>query len=213
MKLIQADMDQAQEWRDKYNSLSASDRNTFSLDQFIWAMEAVHSRAFRGEFGGNVLQQLSEALIPFSIAALGLNYYLSDPLHTDDRITLVLGLVGFLPLLLKIIDQKRGNGVMDAVLLPFIDSANHAQEARSCIELNPLKRVFTVSMTGRNCLIEDNGRKQFYISYGVKRDTELLLNYGFLPGISLEGEEGGTYEAYRKRLVETFARNDRSILT
>ena len=150
-------------------------------------MEAVHSRAFIGNFGdGTFLQRASSFLLPVAATAFASNYYLTDPVKTDDRITLLLGLIAFSPLALNYFNNVSGEGEMDAVLLPFIDSANHLQEARSNIEYDPVKGVFVLTIAGRNCLAEDNENakmRQLMISYGVKRDTELLLNYGFLPGV------------------------------
>ena len=91
-------------------------------------------------------------------------------------------------MVLNFISVAVGMKTMDAVLLSYIDSANHLETARSNIGFDPLKGEFTVSVEGKNCIIEEDstGKKQFYILYGQKLDTELLLNYGFLPGMQMD---------------------------
>ena len=51
-KLLEVEREQQKEWRQKYEALSAGEKAKLSYDNFAWAMEAVHSRAFRGDFGG-----------------------------------------------------------------------------------------------------------------------------------------------------------------
>ena len=53
-KLLEAENKQQDEWRQKHNSLGTL-RDKISYENFQWAMEAVHSRAFRGDFGGEIL--------------------------------------------------------------------------------------------------------------------------------------------------------------
>ncbi len=199
---------QFEEWSEKYNALPPSDRANFTKEQFFWAMEAVNSRAFKGDFGGeDALKKVSNSLVPFAAAAFGLNYLGSGPFASDERITIALLLLCCAPVVLNFISEAAGMRKMDAVLLPYIDSANHLESARSNIEFDPLKGLFTVSVEGRNCIVdeESSGKKQFYISYGEKLDTELLLNYGFLPGESADALDENEY---RKSLAEKF--NSRS---
>ena len=51
-KLLNSENEQATQWRKKYDSLSAWEKEKMTYENFQWAMEAVHSRAFRGDFGG-----------------------------------------------------------------------------------------------------------------------------------------------------------------
>ena len=51
-RLMDLEGSQQKEWRRKYNSLSDKEKGKMTYEQFEWAMEAVHSRAFRGDFGG-----------------------------------------------------------------------------------------------------------------------------------------------------------------
>ena len=202
-RLARIQENQKNEWLEKYNALPPSDRNNFTKEQFFWAMEAVNSRAFKGDFGGeDALKKVSKSLIPFAAAAFALNYVQAGPFASDERLTIALLAFSCSPVILNFLSETFGVKTMDAVLLPYIDSANHLEAARSNIEFNPLKGVFTVSVEGRNCIVEQkDGRKQFYISYGEKRDTELLLNYGFLQDMDTEGMDE---EEVRRSLAETF---------
>lgn len=232
-RLVRMQEKQSLEWTGKYEALSPEDKHMFTKEQFFWDMEAVHSRAFKGEFGGeeNVLNQLSKALVPFAAAALALNYVQTTPVAGDDTLTGVLLALSCAPVVLNFLSDRIGMKKMDAVLLPFIDSANHLEEAQSKIELDPLKGVFTVSVEGRNCIVEENkgktignsnsnssngnnrrtGQKQLYISYGPKGDSELLLNYGFLPQVtSLDvytvspADESKHFDEIRQRLADCY---------
>jgi len=205
-RLVRIHEQQAGEWLEKYDALPPSDRNTFTKEQFFWAMEAVNSRAFKGDFGGeNVLKKLSSSLLPFAAAAFALNYIQAGPFASDERFTVALLALSCAPVLLNFVSENFGMKTTDAVLLPFIDSANHVESARSNLEFDPLKGVFTVSVEGRNCIVDDDGKKQFYVSYGTKKDTELLLNYGFLPAMDVSNMDASTSEdETRRRLAATF---------
>jgi len=87
-RLLTALLDQTSEWADKYESLPRSIRSTYTQAQFIWAMEAVHSRAFKGNYGGNtdetLLTELSRRLIPLATLAFATSYYLSYNVDLPD---------------------------------------------------------------------------------------------------------------------------------
>jgi hypothetical protein len=186
-RLLRVAEKQENEWNDKYDALSELDKMTFTKDQFFWALEAVNSRAFKGDFGGeDVLNKLSNSLIPFAAAAFALNYIRQDPFGKNETITLALLALSCAPVILNFISETFNLRKMDAVLLPLIDSANHMETAGSTIEFDPIKGEFTVS-SERNCIVDEpDGKRQLYISYGSKRDTELLLNYGFLSNIAFD---------------------------
>ena len=171
----------------------------------------MHSRAFCGDFGalsdndgsskGSLSPVIAGGIGPIVAAIAGLIYYI--PFHgQNDSILVGFAVLGILPTLLSLMDQSSA---ASAVLLPFIDSANHIEDADSKIEYDPLSNAFTLN-AGSKCIItEDAGNKsnskpQLYISYGQKKDTELLLNYGFLPGVSLDGDD----DERRKKLAEAF---------
>lgn len=206
-RLLRVGEKQDKEWKDKYNSLSISDRNEFTFEQFQWAMEAVNSRAFKGDFSGqDTLKSISKALVPFAAGALALNYIQSSPFGADENMTFLLLLVACAPVVLNFMSENLGGKKLDAVMLPFIDSANHKESAQSDIAFDPLSGSFTVAVEGNSCFEKDGDKDQFYISYGQKRDTELLLNYGFLNGMK---ENYESREDRRKLLAEIF--NSRSL--
>lgn len=189
--LLDLQKKQDQIWRDKFSKV-----NGLTWEQFEWAMEVVHSRAFCGDFGigGAGLPPTLTAAAPILAAAAGYFYYVQ--LHgQNDAILLALGLVAAAPAISNLLAQSPPA----AVLLPLIDSANHLEEADSSIEYSPLSNSFTLT-AGKNCIVEENGNRQLYISYGKKKDTELLLNYGFLRGVKSDGDTDNT----RKTLAETF---------
>ena len=171
-------------------------------EQFEWAMEAVHSRAFRGDFGvgGGGLPALVNIGTP-ALAALGCYVYFIQLHGQNDAILLALAALGAVPSLINLLRESPPV----AVLLPLIDSANHLEEADSSIEYSPLTDSFELK-GGKNCLLEeDDGKQQLYISYGKKSDEELLLNYGFLKGTSYTMGEDETER--RKQLAEKFIAN------
>lgn len=51
-KLIDVMEKQLAKWRQKYDALGQGEKAKMTYEQFEWAMEAVNSRAFRGDFGG-----------------------------------------------------------------------------------------------------------------------------------------------------------------
>ena len=243
-KLVEVETKQQEDWKEKYASLGASDRQNMNYEQFEWSMEAVNSRAFRGDFGGkfciacglfspllNLLQgihskqnfalqqnpaldggeggplrKIASLLLPLSALAFGI-IYATDP--SMDKYFLPLSIMAATPVILTVIADQKGS--KEAVMLPLIDSANHLQEADSVIEYDPAVDGFVLSL-GRKCLVKerdgDEERAQVCISYGVRKDSELLLNYGFLRGVSMEGlknDEGDeSRDAVRQRLAETF---------
>jgi len=209
-ELIRIAENQNQEWKEQYHNLPASLQTTFTFEQFAWAMEAVYSRSFRGDIVSNLSKQLiSTIAIPLAVTAFGVNYLISNPAQGNDAVTIALGLLGFLPLVLNNLDPKQNDS--EAVLLPFIDSANHLEKADTRILYDPLKGIFTLSVSGDDALVDDkdcHGRKctQLYISYGSKRDTELLLNYGFLTGVVLDLNL--ETDVQRRLLIEGFRKRN-----
>ena len=77
--------------------------------------------------------------------------------------------------------------------------AKESVEADSVIEYNPSNDSFELSL-GRKCLVKEGVRAQACISYGIRKDSELLLNYGFLRGVAIDG----TTDEIRQRLALEF---------
>mmetsp|Transcript_17996 Transcript_17996/g.29473 ORF Transcript_17996/g.29473 Transcript_17996/m.29473 type:complete len:413 (+) Transcript_17996:110-1348(+) len=211
-KLLNVEQKQQEEWKQKYANLNSSEKANMSFQDFQWAMEAVHSRAFRGDFGaldggeGGPLRKVASLLLPLSALAFGI-IYASDP--SMNKFYIPLSIVAAAPVALTIIADSKGS--KEAVMLPLIDSANHLQEADSVIEFDPSVDGFVLSL-GRKCLVKevDDGREraQVCISYGVRKDSELLLNYGFLRGVTMDGiksDDGDVDRSQiRQRLAEAF---------
>jgi hypothetical protein len=194
-RLLDLEQQQRVLWRNKFDQLGAAKDMTW--EQFVWAMEVVHSRAFCGDFGiGSSLSNAAVNIaVPLVAGIAGFVYYV--PLHgQNDAVLLGLAAVAAVPSLFNIVKQTPPV----AVLLPLIDSANHLEEADSSIEYSSLNDSFVLS-GGSKCLVkEKNGKQQLCISYGKKKDTELLLNYGFLRGVPSDGDA----TERRRRLAETF---------
>lgn len=190
-KLLNLMQQQEEIWKRKYSNV-ASD---MTYEQFQWAMEVVHSRAFCGEFGikGGVSSVLF--MSPLISGLLGYIYYVQ--LHgQNDLILAGLALIAGIPVIASLLFKDSPV----AVLLPLIDSANHLEEADSSIDYSPLDESFGLTI-GRNCVVQENGKNQLFISYGRKKDTELLLNYGFLGDVDLSD---GDADSRRRKLAETF---------
>lgn len=236
-KVLEAENKQQEEWKQKYNSLGQAQRAKMTYDDFRWAMEAVHSRAFRGDFGGEIylnpcfvsvcpifihifhcrtttlaldggegglLRKIASLLLPLSALAFGV-VYATDP--SMDQYFVPLALIASSPVALTILADQKGS--KEAVMLPLVDSANHIQEADSVIEYDPSIDGFVLSL-GRKCLVKevdgDGERAQACISYGIKSDSELLINYGFLRGV--KNDEDGIQDEKRQRLAEEFVRRN-----
>ena len=126
-----------------------------------------------------------------------------------DQFFLPLAIIAASPVALTLVADQKGS--KEAVLLPLIDSANHLQEADSVIEYDPAVDGFVLSL-GRKCLVKEVDkmveRAQVCISYGIRKDSELLLNYGFLRGVKMEGVNSGEgdegRDEIRARLAEAF---------
>lgn len=142
-------------------------------------------------------------MLPLSALAFGF-IYATDP--GMDKYFLPAAIVAASPVVLNVIADQKGS--KEAVLLPLIDSANHLQEADSFIEYDPTVNGFVLSL-GRKCLVKEADESgeiaQVCISYGVRKDSELLLNYGFLRGVTMEDDNGDeSRDGIRQRLADTF---------
>jgi len=198
-KLLQLQTQQSQSWNTKYETLSSSHQTKFSKEVFLWAMEAVHSRAFCGDFGPTVSIGRTPILVSGIIQVLAITLGVQSLLSStqQDGFVAVCTLVAILPIIVW--NFVLGGGG-DGVLLPMIDSANHLADADSRIEYDPFQDGFGLTL-GRNC---QGSEGQVYISYGTqKSDSELLLNYGFLPNVTTEMEVDGK-ESYRSQLAEAY---------
>ena len=209
-RLLKAEHQQQVKWMNKYDAMPAGEKEQISKDDFLWAMEAVHSRAFRGDFGaldggeGGPLRKLASLLLPLSALAFGV-IYATNPGMNEYYIPMAV--LAASPVVLTMVANKKGS--KEAVMLPLIDSANHLEEADSVIEFDPAVNAFVLSL-GRKCLVkelDETGEKaQVCISYGLRGDSELLVNYGFLRGVTMKkaGNDGDDRNDIRKLLAETY---------
>ena len=202
---------QEQSWRSKHKALeSSSSSSGMTWEQFEWAMEAVHSRAFCGDFGivggGGRLPAAANLGAPAVAALASFVYFV--PMHgQSDAVLLALAVLGAIPSVINLLRESTPV----AVLLPLIDSANHLETADSSIRYSPLTDSFELE-GGPSCLVpEADGKQQLYISYGTKSDRELLLNYGFLKETSKLNSDGSSSSNHeetaterRRKLAETF---------
>ncbi|CAJ1958456.1 unnamed protein product [Cylindrotheca closterium] len=191
-KLLDLMQQQEQIWKSKF----ATAGSDISWEQFQWAMEVVHSRAFCGDFGVN--SGIPKAvLLSLPVLAGIVGYCYSVVLHGQNDIVLaLLSLVAGIPVVLSALTKDS----QVAVLLPLIDSANHQEDADSTINYSQVGESFNLSV-GETCIVETNGEKQLFISYGEKKDTELLLNYGFLQGVDVSDS---CSDVRRQKLAEKF---------
>mmetsp|Transcript_13046 Transcript_13046/g.18755 ORF Transcript_13046/g.18755 Transcript_13046/m.18755 type:complete len:193 (+) Transcript_13046:911-1489(+) len=166
--------------------------------------EVIHSRAFRGNYGLSPVRTFGSILAPFIASAAGIAYFWNNP-RVEESVLIGLAFLASTPIFLNIILPDQG----EVVLLPLIDSANHLESADSAIEYNPVSGTFALKV-GPKCLVrEEESKTQLYISYGKKSDAELLLNYGFLPGVPCnDGEDEASRNAQREQLTQEFLRRN-----
>lgn len=191
-KLLGLMRQQEQIWKSKFSNIGGD----MTWEQFQWAMEVVHSRAFCGDFGIN--SRIPKPLLvglPALAGFLGYYYYVVQH-GQNDIILALLALVAGIPVIFSALVKDSPA----AVLLPLIDSANHMEDADSMIVYNQLGESFGLSV-GEKCVVDTNGKRQLFISYGKKKDTELLLNYGFLQGVDISDTNSN---ARRQKLAEAF---------
>ena len=122
----------------------------------------------------------------------------------NEAVLVGLGVAAVVPSVLNVVS----GGSPSVVLLPLIDSANHLETAGSSIDFNPLTGAFELSVQPDCIVAESDGKQQLFISYGPKKDTELLLNYGFIPGVRGSDSDAvgdNDSEAQRQALAEAFS--------
>jgi hypothetical protein len=190
--LLQRQAAQEAEWKRKFAARAVSD---MTWGQFEWCMEVVHSRAFQGKFGMSTMRSVGSALAPVIAAVVGLQYMDGNP-DLSNVVLVALAALAAAPTVVNMVIPDNG----EVVLLPVIDSANHSEDADSVIEYDPLSQSFSLTIGPKCVVVPQEGPTQLFVSYGKKADTDLLLNYGFLPGVS----EDGDVTIQRQLLAEEF---------
>lgn len=217
-KLIDMEQDQQTSWKKKYGHLiSTTGVQNITWEQFRWAMEVVHSRAFRGNFGcsdaaeANLLSTLAINAAPTVGAALAGWVYIQNNLYPDPVIIGALAIAAVIPVGMNVLSSS--STPPSAVLLPLVDSANHDENADSSIKYDPASKCFQLTV-GPKCLAKSpvviassKDDIQLSISYGKRKDSELLLNYGFLPSIPCADDSSVAVQ--RTALAEEFNRKNR----
>lgn len=218
--LVELEEKQRLLWEKKYYNSDASRRAKASLPQFLWAMEVVHSRAFCGDFGGPSSSNLILSIVvPLVATVIGYKALMdSYTTYTNDSNELIAMVCAAVAALVPIYYSQKSNKV--AVLLPFIDSANHLQDADSSIEYDVLQDCIVLN-AGPKCFVKSNTTTftdstpaavtttatQLFINYGKnKKDEELLLNYGFINNNN--NDDGKSLQSRLKMWEDSTANRD-----
>jgi hypothetical protein len=151
-ELIQIANIQEQIWRIKYDSIRvdpacSKDQNIrMSYEQFVWAMEVVHSRAFCGlpiilNDGSdsssstatsnlkNILRSVLPGIIaPLFAATIGYIYAIST-LYPNEIVLMILAMLGAIPLLIQIF-QSITTTVSENVVVPLIPFSSKPSQTR-----------------------------------------------------------------------------------
>ncbi|GMI23992.1 hypothetical protein TrCOL_g12867 [Triparma columacea] len=147
---------------------------------WVWAMEAVKSRAFseRGGNGGD--KRLRFAGV--AVQAAGMLAVIKGGEGGE-----IFGGIG-IAFGIAMAAGMGGGGEGEGVLLPYIDSANHKKGAGSRILYDGFRDVYSLVVEGRGEK-EGGGGGQLFITYGDDRGEEdLAVNFGIGEGGDGEGE-------------------------
>ncbi|CAM9836292.1 unnamed protein product [Ascophyllum nodosum] len=166
-------------WDNLYQNLVTScpegAGRTVTKDDLVWAMECVLSRAFKGRFGGGQNSVfISGGILASACAAYAV---------TEEAIWVILAALALLPLTLPELGSLGGAELFtgtkdvakDYVLVPYVDSMNHATSATTDLSFSPLTSDLSVAVDR-----SFPAGEQAYISYGRKTNDELLQFYGFV---------------------------------
>jgi hypothetical protein len=178
-----------------------------------------------GSSFSTVIQSAIPGIIaPILAATVGYVYAISA-LYPSETVLTGLAVAGALPLLVTTLQSLLSglksatsdtykNMNQSAVLLPIIDSANHHNDAQkdTNIVYNPFRNSFEWSIGPKSLIAstppygqpQQSLPKQVCISYGnQKSDNEWIINYGFLPGISIDGDIDN-FDDYRLFVAQAY---------
>jgi hypothetical protein len=149
-----------------------------SYERFVWSVEVVGSRAFKGV-------GISSSSFPLygaaSAALVSAAAFLSTMNGVGDIIPIALAVAGMVAPLPAVLQSTETS----CVLLQAIDSSNHRGAGAVCdIALDPTKNAF-VMQANQDIAIG----QEITISYGEKHNDDLLIYFGFV-------EEGCLYDRY-----------------
>lgn len=168
---------QRQLWAGLYDALGKTRAVREDMDEttFVWAMESVLSRAFKGTFGTG-FNSLAPSLLLVALFA-GIYYLdqetiqlLSYALEEYPYLAVIPGALVLLPSLLEFFRSKA-----TYVLAPMIDSLNHRSTVPTDLDYDSVRQRFRLSLG------EDfKAGQQVFMSYGDKSNDDLLFHYGFV---------------------------------
>ena len=156
-------------WKVLHNELLITldqDQKRVTFERFVWAMEAVGSRAFRG-LGGDTTT-LKVCIPILLLLLLGMGWSAS---HSDFDSLFSQGILASLSLSPAILASKKKS----ICLLPSIDSANHKSSPNAKISFSPLQDSFILSSD----MAIDQG-EEVTISYGKRGNDDFLQYFGFV---------------------------------
>ena len=164
--------------RKDYATLYASLEGVLSIrgvsyERFVWALEAVRSRAFTGL--GGMDESPQKSFLPaglFAAAAMTAAVGIANTNGGGELAPAILATAATLSLVPFVLNAKKES----CVLLPAIDSANHASTKFNCkIAFEPAADAFLLRSTG---LIPPGA--ELLISYGDRDNDDLLQYFGFV---------------------------------
>lgn len=150
------------------------------FELFLWAMEAVRSRAFQG-LGGSSGGEGGGFLAPIVAVALVVVAFFADRTNLGgDGLVVPVGLAtgAMLVLLPSLVRSQQGN----CALLPAIDSCNHDSSKYSGdVTFDPVASAYQLRECGNRDRGEDDAQgRELTISYGQRDNDELLQYFGFV---------------------------------
>lgn len=164
-------------WAGLYDTLGKTRavREDMDEDTFVWAMESVLSRAFKGTFGTG-FNSLAPSLLLMGIFA---GIYKVDQ-ETIQLVSYALeeypylaAIPAVLTLLPSVLEFFKSKGTY--ILAPMIDSLNHRSTVPTDLDYDSIRQRFRLSLG-----VGYKKGEQVFMSYGSKNNDDLLLHYGFV---------------------------------
>lgn len=164
-------------WAGLYDMLGKTRavREDMDEDTFVWAMESVLSRAFKGTFGTG-FNSLAPSLLLMGIFA-GIYYIDQETIqlvsYALEEYPYLAAIPAGLTLLPSILEFFRSKGTY--ILAPMIDSLNHRSTVPTDLDYDSIRQRFRLSLG-----VGYKKGEQVFMSYGSKNNDDLLLHYGFV---------------------------------
>ena len=153
------------------------------FELFLWAMEAVRSRAFQGLGGsGDGFGGFFAPIVAVALVALA--FFFDRTNLGGDGLVVPVGLAtgAMLVLLPSLVRSQQGN----CALLPAIDSCNHdSVNFSGDVIYDPVASAYQLRECGNSDRGEDKNKddaqgSELNISYGQRSNDELLQYFGFV---------------------------------